>query len=329
LIRKAAASSVGPAALLAAVGLLPFALNSYRASQFALVAVFLIAIAGVNIVTGYAGQISLGHGAFMAIGAYTTAILAGKHGFPYWTTIPLAGFVAGAAGLGFGLPALRLSGLYLALATFGVAVSTPAFAKHFESFTGGSTGLQFPIVGAPSGTGLSTNDWLYYLCWGVALISLAAAWLILRGRLGRAFKAIRDSEVAAASSGIDLALYKTLAFGISAAFAGVAGALFAIVSLSYVSPGAPDPIKLSLYLVIGAVIAGLGSLWGLVVGAVVIEFLSVGDLQGWLGISKSFPPDVFFGVVLVLVMILLPRGTAGVVTGVLRSPRGRGYTRVE
>jgi branched-chain amino acid transport system permease protein len=294
------------AVFVAAVGLAPLALDEFQASQFALVAVYFVAIAGLNIVTGYTGQISLGHGAFMAIGAYTTAILAGKHGFPYYSTIPIAGVLAGLGGFAVGVPALRLAGLYLALATFGVAVATPAVAKHFGGFTGGSTGLQFNLVRAPSGTGLSVNDWLYYLSWGCALIALAAAWLLLRGRIGRAFRAIRDSEVAASSSGVNLAVYKTFAFAVSAAFAGVAGSLFAIANLSYVSPGAPDPIKLSIYLVVGAVVAGLGSLWGIVFGAALIEFLPFHAAD----ISKQ-APDFFFGAALVLVILVLPLGAAG------------------
>ena len=220
----------------AAVALLPFFVDDFQASQYAYVGIYFIAICGLNILTGYTGQISLGHGAFMAVGGYTTAILAAKAGFPYWTTIPLAGIVAGAAGLLLAIPALRLSGLYLALATFGLALAAPALIKEFPDLTGGSTGLSFDLVSAPSWTGLTTNDWFYYLSWTIALVLLAAAWLLLRGRTGRSFRAVRDSEVAAVSFGIHLPTYKTLAFSVSAFYAGVAGALFAVVNLSYVSP---------------------------------------------------------------------------------------------
>ena len=308
------------AGLVLAVALVPLALDDFETLQFAYVGIFFVAVCGLNVLTGYTGQISLGHGGFMAVGGYTTAILAAKHGVPYYWTIPVAGAIAGGSGLLGGIPALRLSGLYLALATFGVAVATPAVIKHFGHFTGGATGLSFPIVRAPGGTGLSQNRWFYYLAWGCALLALGAAWLLLRGRTGRAFRAVRDSEVAAASSGVNLALYKTLAFGVSAAFAGVAGSLYAIANLSYVSPET-FRINLSIFLVVGVVVAGLGSLWGLVAGAALIEFLPVKtpdivDGLNWLlhtGIDPKTAgvSDAIFGAVLVLVMLAFPRGVAG------------------
>jgi branched-chain amino acid transport system permease protein len=283
------------AVFVAAVGLVPLALDSFQAFQFAYVAIYFVAIAGLNILTGFTGQISLGHGAFMAIGGYTTAILTVDHGVGERWTVPLAGLVAGGAGLLFGVPALRLSGLYLALATFGVAVATPAVLKEYSGFTGGVVGKNLPLHG---------NDRLYYTDWIVALVLLAAAWLLLRGKIGRAFRAVRDSEVAAASSGVSLAVYKTLAFGVSAFYAGVAGSLLAI-TVAFVNPDT-YPVKLSIFLVVGAVAAGLGSLWGLAFGAALIEFLPVHAQD----ISKT-APDVIFGAVLIAVMILLPAGAAG------------------
>jgi branched-chain amino acid transport system permease protein len=307
------------------LALLPFTLSGLNRVTAAKVGLYFIAILGLNILTGYTGQISLGHGAFMLVGGYTTAILAGTYGVRYFWTIPIGGVIAGLAGFAVGVPALRLTGLYLALATFGIAVAAPAAATHFKGFTGGNTGKTFPLVGAPSGTGLSANNWLYYLCWGCALLGLGVAWLLLRGRIGRAFRAIRDSEVAATSSGVDLAVYKTVAFGISAAFAGVAGSLFAIANLSYVSPDT-FPIKLSIFLIVGAVVSGLGSLSGVAFGALLIEFLYSGDIEHWLGVPKSVPPDVFFGGVLVLVLLALPWGIAGLPRTVAE-PLGRFYTR--
>ena len=265
---------------------------------------YFVAVCGLNILTGYTGQISLGHGAFMALGGYTTAILSTDHGIdPVWT-IPIAGLVAGLAGFAFGIPALRLSGLYLALVTFGIAVAAPALARKFEGLTGGSTGKNVPLPKAHWGLHLSPNDWLYYQNWTVALVLLLAAWLLLRGRTGRAFRAVRDSEVAAVSFGIHLPTYKTLAFGVSAFYAGVAGSLFAI-TVAYVNPDT-YPIKLSVYLVVGAVAAGLGSLWGLVFGAALIEYLPTKAAD-----ISSTAPDVIFGAVLIAVMLLLPSGVAG------------------
>src|SRR5215218_8764435 len=244
---------------------LPAFVTDFRAQQFSYVGIYLVALIGLNILTGYTGQISLGHGAFMAIGGYTTAILMtdqglklGSHTFSadlkdVWT-IPLAGLVAGIIGFLFGFPALRLSGLYLALATFAIAVAMPGLIKYdrFEQFTGGGGGINlfessartrpaetthpitFETVSEPiKFLGLqiaSFNEWLYYLSWGVALLMFGVAWLLLRGKSGRSFRAVRDSELAAASSGVNLATYKTLAFGISAFYAGVAGSLLAIAT---------------------------------------------------------------------------------------------------
>jgi branched-chain amino acid transport system permease protein len=305
------------AIFVAAVGLVPLALSDFQASQFAYVAIFLIAICGLNILTGYTGQISLGHGAFMAIGGYTTAILAAKEGVHYGWTIPCAAIVAGAAGFLVGIPALRLSGLYLAIATFGIAVAVPAMLKEFEGLTGGSSGLGFGLLRGPAG--LTPNDWLYYLSWGIALFLLLCAVLLVRSPIGRTFRAVRDSEVAATTFGVNLAVYKTLAFAVSAAYAGVAGSLYALASLSYVSPETYKP-QLSVLLVVGVVVAGLGSLWGLVVGAALLEFLQIhtGDIVdglNWIFHADLNPksagvPDVIFGAVLVLVVILLPGGAS-------------------
>jgi branched-chain amino acid transport system permease protein len=280
------------AAFVVAVALVPLALDSFQRYQFAFVAIYVVAITGLNVLTGYTGQISLGHGAFMAIGGYTTAILTVDHGVGELWTIPIAGLVAGGAGLLFGIPALRLSGMYLALATFAIAVATPAVLKKYSGFTGGVVGKSLP---------LRSNDWLYYQNWIVALVLLACAWLLVRGKIGRAFRAVRDSEVAAASSGVSLAVYKTLAFAVSAFYAGIAGSLLAI-TVAFVNPDT-YPVKLSIFLVVGS---GLGSLWGVPFGAALIEFLPVHAQD----ISKT-APDVFFGAVLIAVMILLPSGIVG------------------
>jgi branched-chain amino acid transport system permease protein len=330
--------------LVALVALLPLALDDFGASQFAYVGVYFIAICGLNILTGYTGQISLGHGAFMAVGGYTTAILAAKEGIYYLWTIPIAAVVAGVAGLLLAVPALRLSGLYLALATFGIAVAAPALIKRFPGLTGESGRTQFDLVEAPSWIDLSPNDWLYYLTWTIALVLLGAAWLLLRGRTGRAFRAVRDSEVAAVSFGIHLPTYKTLAFAVSAAYAGIAGALLAVVSFSFVTPEAYS-LRLSIYLVVGTVAAGLGSLWGLGFGALLIQWLTVENFEVF-GVSRtdlvdfanrvlqtSLNPkatgiaDFVFGAVLVIVMLVLPTGAAGLLRKGATTLSGRLYTR--
>jgi branched-chain amino acid transport system permease protein len=303
--------------LAAVVLVLPSFISAFRAQEFAYVAIYLIALIGLNVLTGYTGQISLGHGAFMAIGGYTTAILMADHGVKDVWTIPVAALVTGIAGFLFGFPALRLSGLYLALATFAIAVSMPAVIKRFEDFTGGGTGIN--LFGTPEltasltpvtilGRELVFNDWLYYLCWVIALVAYVVAWLMLRGRTGRALRAVRDSESAAQSSGVSLPRYKTLAFGVSAAYAGVAGSLFAIAT-TFVNPDT-FPIALSILLLVGVVVGGLGSLVGLIAGAVFIQFLPIWSQE--VSTSRG-APSIVSGVVLIALMFVLPMGVAGLV----------------
>jgi branched-chain amino acid transport system permease protein len=289
---------------------LPFVLTDFRTVQLATVGAYFIAILGLDVLTGHSGQISLGHGAFMAVGAYTTAILMANHGVRDLWTIPIAAGVAGVIGLLAGVPALRLSGLYLALATFGIAVVLPTILKKFDHFTGGSTGIT--LFGKPTQTGhgvgvwgLTNNQWLYALTWTVGGVVFLIAWWLLDSRFGRSLRAVRDSELAAVASGVNRAKYKVLAFGVSAAFAGVAGALFAI-NVAYVAPDT-FPIQLSLYLLVGAVVGFFGSIWGAVFGALLIQFLP--DIVGLIphvDTKQAGPTTLFFGLVLVVLMLVLP-----------------------
>jgi branched-chain amino acid transport system permease protein len=284
------------------LALLPFGLSGYHQALAAKVATFFIAILGLDILTGYTGQISIGHGAFMAIGGYTTAVLSRDHHTNLALTMVVAFAICFICGLLVGLPALRLSGVYLALATFALAVSIPQIPLKFSTYLGGSSGVQSAKT--------VSHLWLYGVSWAAAAILFVLAWLILRGRTGRAFRAIRDSEVAATSSGVELPVYKTLAFGISAAFAGVAGSLFVLGTNGFAQPSEFGVI-LSLQILIGAAVAGLGSLSGVIVGAAFVGLLPE--------ISSSVPligsahgQDVVFGLLVVLVMLLLPTGVAGV-----------------
>ena len=280
---------------------LPFLISGYHQGLATHVAIYFIAILGLNILTGYTGQISIGHGAFMAIGGYTTALLSADQHWSLLATLPASLGITFVCGLLVGVPALRLSGVYLALATFALAVSVPQFPLKFSTFLGGSNGLHTSET--------ATHLWLYVVGWSCAAISFAAAWLLLRGRIGRAFRAVRDSELAATSSGVSLPIYKTLAFGVSAAFAGVAGSLFVIATNGYVQPG-EFGVLLSLQILIGAAVAGLGSLWGVLVGAVFIGLLpSVAPDVPLIGSSHG--QDVVFGLIVVLIMLLLPNGFAG------------------
>jgi branched-chain amino acid transport system permease protein len=296
--------------------------------------VYFIAILGLNIVTGYTGQISLGHGAFMAIGGYTTAILVTEHGVRDLWTIPIAALVAGAAGFVVGIPALRLSGLYLALATFGLAVAMPDLLAwdKLKAITKG--GHEVQLFNSPHllgkgfenvsflGHSLAFTRAVYYLTWSIALVLLVVAWLLLRGAPGRAFRAIRDSELAATSSGVNVAAYKTLAFAISAAYAGVAGSLL-VIAVAFADPQS-FPAKLSLTILVGAVVAGLGSLWGALAGAAFIQFLPDAAVH----VSKAQGvPDTVYGAALILIVLLLPAGVGGGLRRAVAPLTSRLYTR--
>jgi len=286
----------------AVVALMPFGLSDYHEGLGARVAIYFVAILGLNILVGYTGQISIGHGAFMAIGGYTTAIMSADHHLNLIATLPLSFAITFVCGLLVGIPALRLSGVYLALATFALAVSVPQFPLKFSKFTGGSNGIRTADIPG--------NSWLYWVTWGCAGILFVLAWLILRGRTGRAFRAVRDSELAAASSGVSLPIYKTLAFGISAAYAGVAGSLFVLVTNGFAQPN-EFGVLLSLQLLIGAAVAGLGSLWGVLAGAAFIGLLPTISADAPL-VGSSHGQDVVFGLIVILIMLVLPNGVVGI-----------------
>jgi branched-chain amino acid transport system permease protein len=299
---------VGVAALLVIACALPFLLGNYRVFQLTLALAYAIALLGLNMLTGYNGQISLGHGAFYAIGAYTAAILMDKAGMPYWATIPVSGLVCLVAGFLFGLPALRLEGLYLALATFALGVAMPQILKHksLEHWTGGSMGVVIVKPDAPAWLPLSQDQWLYFFTLAWTIVLFFAAWNLLRGRVGRALVAIRDQPVAAQAMGVNTALYKSLAFGVSACYTGVAGALGAI-AVQFVAPDSFS-IFLSITLVVGVVVGGLASISGALYGALFIQFIpNVADQ-----ISKAAPWAIY-GVFLIGLMYLMPSGVAGAI----------------
>jgi branched-chain amino acid transport system permease protein len=325
---------LGFVVLVAAVVLAPLVFSHYRTYQLAFVAVYLIALAGLNILTGFTGQISLGHGAFMGVGAYTTTILVVDHGWRDLWTIPIAGCVAGLIGLAFGLPATRFAGPYLALATFAIPLSFIGILKRFPHFTGGNIGKNLPQLHAELGVKANPSLWFYVVTWTVALVMFPLAYLIVRGRFGRSLRAVRDSEIASTANGISTAAVKAAAFGVSAFFCGVAGALYAI-GITYVNPDT-FPIDLSILLLVGIVLGGAGSLGGMLFGALFVEFIRISWGPALLGvfssvhhINKNAPGSglVVYGVVLLLVLYAAPSGAAGLVrraTGAAaRSRRGK------
>jgi branched-chain amino acid transport system permease protein len=285
---------------------LPFVVSDYRLFQLTMVLVYAVALLGLNVLTGFNGQISLGHGAFYAIGAYTAAIAMEHAGLPYWATIPLAGVVCGVAGFLFGLPALRLEGMYLALATFALGLALPQLLKykHFEEWTGGVQGLVILKPDAPFGLPLNADQWLYFFALAIALVLFAVAHNLLRGRVGRALVAIRDHPIAAQAMGIDTALFKSLTFGVSALFTGVAGALGAI-AVQFVAPDSFG-FFLSIIFLVGSVIGGVASIQGAIWGALFIQFIpNVADR-----ISKAAPWAIY-GLAMLAFVYLMPSGVAG------------------
>ena len=289
---------------------LPFALSNYHVFQLAMVLSYAIALVGLNILTGYSGQISLGHGAFLAIGAYTTAILIDKYDMHYALTIPLAALICFVAGFLFGLPALRLEGHYLALATFSLAVALPQLLKfkHLEEWTGGVQGIVIMKPESPfkdiMGLQINADRWMYFVSLFIAIVMFILARNILKGRVGRALIAIRDYPIAAASMGINTSLYKSLAFGVSALFTGVAGSLSALL-VSFVAPDSFN-VFLSIILLVGMVIGGVATLSGALWGALFIQFIpNLAD-----EISKAAPWAIY-GVSMIAFMYLMPMGIAG------------------
>ena len=248
ILRAHVASAICLAAGIAIIAVLPSFMGQFETRNMSQVGLYFVALLGLNIVTGYSGQISLGQGAFMGVGGYTTAYLTFSHGWSVWWTIPVAAVVAGVAGFLFGLPALRLHGPYLALGTFALAVAFVDLARsdRFADVTGGSQGIQFGLPSAP-----------YYATWGIALGALLFAWLLLSGKFGRSLRAVRDAELAAVSSGLNPAVFKTLAFALSAAYAGVAGALL-VIHLGSVNAIVFLP-ALSITLLVGTALGGFGA----------------------------------------------------------------------
>ena len=283
---------------------LPFTMSNFRLFQFTQVLIYAIALLGLNMLTGYNGQFSLGHGAFYALGAYTTAIMMDRWDIGYGWTIPVAGVVCLIVGFLFGRPALRLEGLYLALATFSLALAVPQILKYFEHWTGGSQGIVLNKPKAPFGLRLSEDQWLYWLTLAVAIVLFVLAYNLLHGRTGRAIVAIRDNHIAAEAMGIDNALYKSVVFGVSAAYTGVAGALSA-VAIAFVAPDSFN-VFLSITLLTGIVIGGLATISGAIYGALFIQFV-----PNWAQDISKAAPWAIFGLFLIVFMYVMPYGIAG------------------
>jgi branched-chain amino acid transport system permease protein len=290
----------------------PLFVKNFIIFQMTMLLVYGLAVLALNILTGGSGQFSLGQSAFYAVGAYTSAILMEHVGMNYALTLPIAGLICFVFGFLFGQPALRLSGVYLALATFALATAMPQLLKlgYVEHWTGGVQGLVVTKPDAPEiietalnwfGLKMSQDMWLYYFTLVITIVIYILSVNLLRSRSGRAFMAIRDNEIAASAMGINVSLYKTLAFGVSAAITGVAGGLGAI-AVQFVAPDGYT-ITLAISLFLGMVVGGVGWLPGSIVGSAFIIFVpNIAE-----SVSKGLSGAVF-GVILFLVIFLVPHG---------------------
>ncbi len=287
---------------LGGLAVLPWAAPGYVVFTAILVAVNSIIAVGLNLLTGYTGQISLGHAGFVAIGAYTAGLLMGRLGAPWWAAWPAAGLVAAAFGFLVGLPALRLTGPYLTIATLGFGIAVHQVLTNWEALSGGRMGLPVPPL-AQWPAWLSAQQRLYYLAAASAVVLIWVAVNLTRSHVGRAFVALRDSDIAAEVVGVNLTRYKTLAFAVSAFYAGVAGALFA-QALRHLEPQSFTLVESILYFAM-IVIGGLGSIPGAVIGAAVLTVL-----PQQLTLLREWVP-VIFGSAIILMMVAEPRGLYG------------------
>lgn len=290
-----------------------------------LIGINILVAIGLNLLVGYTGQISLGHAGFFAIGAYATVLLMIRLHLPFWIALPIGGFVAALFGFLLGLPALRLEGPYLAIATLGFGMTIIQIISHWEGLFGGHMGLMTPkIMLGPFR--IRKDIHFYFLILIVTLLMATGARNLIKTKVGRAFVALRDSDIAAATMGVNLAYYKTLAFAISAFYTGIAGGLMAFV-LGFINPGSFNLI-LSITFLAMVVVGGLGSILGSILGAVLFTFLDL-KLSGlqdlpllgsaFVFVSKSWfsfsgLPNVryiVYGLIMVLIVIFEPLGLFG------------------
>jgi branched-chain amino acid transport system permease protein len=309
---------VGITAGLAVMVGLTFVASPYHLFQLTMLVAYACAVLGLTILTGINGQISLGHGAFFAIGSYTSAILMANYNWPYWTTVPPAAVASALIGFLIGFPALRLGGLYLALTTFSLAVAVPQILKvnALEGLTGGVQGLSTDKPDTPFGLPLSSDQWIYLFTLAVGAVVFLLGWNLVRGRTGRAMMAIRDHPLAAEAMGVNLAALKTRTFAASAMFTGIAGAL-STIAVQFVAPDSFNFV-LSITIFVGLVVGGVDSIIGALFGGAFIEL--VPNIAN--DISKA-APGAIYGLILIGFMFLMPRGVAGALAALGRRIGGR------
>lgn len=308
----------GPA-LFAAALLLPLAVPGFALHVLNGAMIAAIAVLGLNFTFGWAGLISLAQAAFMGIGAYATALLTTRLGWPIWASAPAATALAGMSGVVIGLPLLRLRGHYLALATLGFNVSFRIVANGWEDVLGGTDGIGSIPSPALFGRALDTDGRYFYVLWAALAVAVLLAWRLRRSHVGRAMLAVRDDEIAAGTASVDVVRVKVQAFSLGAAYAGAAGVLFAHFTL-YIAPEDFDLGRSILFLAM-LIIGGEGSIVGAVLGAVLVTFL-----PEWLRFVGAAYLTVF-GTLLLLTLVFLPKGLASLRMPGVRLPPWRRLPR--
>ena len=294
--------------------LLSSKLGSYRQYQMAQVAATVVAVAGLTVLIGVSGQLSIGHGAFMFVGGYATALLVMHLNWPLLLVIPASAVVAGLAGAIVGVAAARLRGPYLAGATLMLAVALPAVAFQWQGAFGGDQGLNF-LVTTPGflGASFQLTEWQAWVCIVSALVVMVLLANLLRSKVGRSWRAVRDNDTAAALAGLNVAVLRVRAFVVSAACAGVGGSLLAMTMLN-VTPGA-FTLALSIQLLTAVVLGGLGSLAGAVWGGIILvlvpPFLTDFAASHGFSAASASVPIAGYGLVLIVVMLVFPAGVQG------------------
>jgi branched-chain amino acid transport system permease protein len=298
------------AAVILVTAVTPLVSAPYVNFDRSMVLVYVVVGLGLNLLTGNTGQISLGHGFFFAVGAYLSAVLVENHDVPYLLLLPIAFAACYVIGYLFGLPALRLHGLQLALATLGLALVTPAVIKRFEHVTDGQAGINIAGAEPPAFSGLERDQWVYYLCLVVALIAFFVVRRLSTGRIGRSLIAIRDYEAVATTLGVPATRTKTTVFALSAAFAGVGGVLYSFV-VQYVGPEAFG-LPLAIAFITMIVIGGLGTVPGVVFGAFFVQYV-----PQWTAEINQSAAGITYGAALIVFIFVIPYGLISVIRWVL------------
>lgn len=285
---------------------LPLIAPGYLTFQLSGVMAYAVAAIGLNLITGYAGQISLGHNAFFALGAYSAALSMSFFHVHYMTSVLIAAVVTFVFGYLSGFPAQRLRGLYLALITLVLAVSVSPIIKHFKSVTGGMAGLAIERPSPPEWTGLSKDAWIYYTVLSVTALCFYLARNFVSGSTGRALTSVREAPLAASSMGVNVNGYKVLIFGLGSMLGGIGGALFNF-SIGFIAPDSFN-LLLSVSFLAAIVVGGLGTIWGALIAGLFLQFVPsyASDL------SEALSGAVY-GAILIICMFFMPKGIVGTI----------------